>query len=169
MATRYKGIDPAELTDNVFRMVHDDWMLVTAGTLSSFNMMTASWGGLGVVWERKVALCFIRPGRHTFGFLDRSPLFTLSFYDEAYRTALNLCGTKSGRDIDKAKESGLTPIATPAGGVAFDEARLILECRKLYTHDIDPARFLDPAIEEHYPKKDYHRMFLGEIVGCLKR
>ena len=169
MAEGFHRIDPAELRDNVFRIIHEDCMLITAGTLESFNMMTASWGGLGVLWEKKVALCFIRPGRHTFGFVEKSSIFTLSFYAEAYRAALDLCGTKSGRDMDKAREAGLTPITTPAGGIAFDEARLILECRKLYTHDLDPKRFLDAGIEKNYPNKDYHRMYVGEIVSCLKR
>ncbi len=166
---KHTPFDPREIPDNVFRLVHEDWMLITAGTLQSFNMMTASWGGLGVLWEKQVAMCVIRPGRHTYGFVEKSPLFTLSFFTEAFRPALDLCGTKSGRDTNKAKEAGLTPIATPTGGVSFDEARLILECRKVYTHDLDPARFLDPAIERNYPSKDYHRIYVGEIGSILQR
>jgi len=168
MANKLKSIDPALLTDNVFKLLDKNWMLITAGTMDSFNMMTASWGGMGVLWGKKVALCVIRPGRHTFGFVERHPVFTLTFYDEKYRPALNLCGSKSGRDINKAREAGLTPVAAPNGGIYFDEARLALECRKLYWHDLDPEKFLDPGIERNYPNKDYHRMYVGEIVACLE-
>jgi flavin reductase (DIM6/NTAB) family NADH-FMN oxidoreductase RutF len=128
--------------------------------------MTASWGGLGVLWERKVATCYIRPTRHTFGFVEQSPQFTLSFFDETHRKALTYCGTHSGRDTDKVKGAGLTPVKE-GGFVYFSEARLVLACRKIYSQDIGPERFLDPRIEGMYPQKDYHRMYIGEIVKCL--
>jgi flavin reductase (DIM6/NTAB) family NADH-FMN oxidoreductase RutF len=162
------------------------WMLITAGGnstaggtsagKSAWNTMTASWGGLGVLWGRDVAFMFIRPSRHTYQFANTSPVFTLSFFDESYRNALNICGSKSGRDIDKAAEAGLTPIVFGpgiAGGkagdaIGFKEASEIIVCRKLYTHDFDPAKFLDPAsIENNYNGTDYHRMFIGEVLTLL--
>jgi flavin reductase (DIM6/NTAB) family NADH-FMN oxidoreductase RutF len=128
--------------------------------------MTASWGGLGILWERKVATCYIRPTRYTFEFTERSPYFTLSFFDEKHRKKLTYCGTHSGRNTDKVREAGLTPVKE-GGFVYFEEARLVLACRKLYYQDIGPERFLDPMIENMYPQKDYHRMYVGEIVKCL--
>ncbi|GHV50700.1 flavin reductase [Spirochaetia bacterium] len=166
------------------------WMLITAGNAQvdgagDWNTMTASWGGLGVLWARDVAFMFIRPSRHTFGFANDNPLFTLSFFDKKYHDALSLCGEKSGRDIDKAAGAGLSPIvfdgslkgplnsaksASIAGAVGFKEASEIIVCRKLYTHDFDPAAFLDPAsIEKSYGGKDYHRMYIGEIVSLLAK
>jgi flavin reductase (DIM6/NTAB) family NADH-FMN oxidoreductase RutF len=133
-----------------------------------FNTMTASWGGLGILWERKVATCYIRPTRYTFEFTERSPYFTLSFFDEKHRKKLTYCGTHSGRNTDKVREAGLTPVKE-GGFVYFEEARLVLACRKLYYQDIGPERFLDPTIENMYPQKDYHRMYIGEIVKCLVR
>ena len=65
--------------------------------------------------------------------------------------------------------TGLTPLETETGAVYFAQARLVLECRKIYIHDLDPANFLDPSIHEEYPEKDYHRLYLGEVVRCLKR
>jgi flavin reductase (DIM6/NTAB) family NADH-FMN oxidoreductase RutF len=115
---------------------------------------------------------FIRPTRHSFDFANAASLFTLSFFDESQRPALAFCGAASGRDTDKAADSGLTPIVFengPAkGAVAFEEAREIIACRKLYTHDFDPSFFLDSGIEMDYPQKDYHRMFIGEITTLLK-
>ncbi len=164
----FKEIAPQEIKDNVFKLIDQDWMLITAGTLSSFNTMTASWGGLGIMWGRPVAACVIRPSRHTFGFVDRAESFSLCFFEEKYKDILNYCGSKSGRDVDKIKETGLKPIQGKIG-IYYEQARLVLECRKLYTQDIDPKRFVDKNIERNYNGKDYHRMFLGEIVSCLAR
>ncbi len=169
MAYKFRTVSPASRTDNVFKLIDKDWMLVTAGTMESFNMLTASWGGLGILWKRKVAMCFIRPVRHTFGFMERNELFTLSFFEEKYRPALKLCGKKSGRDIDKARAAGLTPVEGRDGGIYFAEARLVFICRKLYWHDIDPSHFVVPKLDIFYPEKDYHRMYVGEIESCLAR
>ncbi len=161
-----KEIRPELLTDNPFKLIGTDWMLITAGAAGSFNTMTANWGGLGILWERKVCFCFIRPTRYTYEFIERSENFTLSFFEERYRKALTYCGSHSGRDTDKIKEAGLTPV-TEGGFVHFVEARLVLACRKLYSQDLSPDRFLDSTIEDMYPKKDYHRMYVGEIKKCL--
>jgi len=169
MAYKFRTVSPGSRTDNVFKLMDRDWMLVTAGTMESFNMLTASWGGLGILWEREVAMCFIRPVRHTFKFMERHEMFTLTFFEEKYRPALRLCGKKSGRDIDKAREAGLTPVLGRNGGIYFAEARLVFECRKLYWHDFNPAHFLVPKLNIFYPRKDYHRMYVGEIVSCLAR
>lgn len=169
MADTLQPVDLYRIKDNPFKLIADDWMLVTAGTIDSFNTMTASWGAMGELWHRKIAVCFIRPNRHTFQFTERSARFTLSFFDETYRKALNFCGTKSGRDVDKMAATGLTPIASESGAVYFEQARIVLECRKIYTHDLDPTAFLDPAIEKEYPKKDYHRMYIGQVERCLMK
>ena len=165
-------LNPAELyeiTDNTFKLIADDWMLVTAGSTDSFNTMTASWGCFGELWHRKIAICFIRPNRYTYEFTEKNDIFTLSFFEEKYRSVLNLCGTKSGRDIDKMSGIGLTPVASEHDSVYFAEARLVLECRKIYIHDFDPKLFLDPSIEKEYPEKDYHRMYIGQIMKCLMK
>jgi flavin reductase (DIM6/NTAB) family NADH-FMN oxidoreductase RutF len=129
--------------------------------------MTASWGGFGVVWGKNICWIVIRPHRHTYGFVEKAGYFSLSFFNEKYRDALNFCGSNSGKNVDKVKGTGLTPVETGSGNVYFSEARLVIECRKLYFTDIDPSHFIDPAIESNYPAKDYHRMFIGEIVQCL--
>lgn len=162
----FKDVKPEQLTDNPFKLIGKDWMLITAGSGDSANTMTASWGGLGILWERQVAFCFIRPTRHTYAFVDRAPLFTLSFFEEKYRKTLTFCGSHSGRERDKIAESGLTALRDE-GFIYFREARLVLACRKLYFQDIKPEQFLDQKILDMYPQKDYHRMYAGEIVKCL--
>ena len=161
-----KKISPEELNDNVFKLIGSDWMLITAGKIGAYNTMTASWGAMGVLWSKKVCFCFIRPDRHTRSFVEKSDKFTLSFFNDDYRGALNLCGSRSGRDTDKAKEAGITPVKSPSGSVYFGEARLVIECKKIYFQDFDPANFVDAGIQGNYPKNDYHRMYVGEIIGC---
>ncbi|MDA8098383.1 MAG: flavin reductase family protein [Nitrospiraceae bacterium] len=163
----FETIAPEQLTDNPFTLIGKDWMLITAGTQEKFNTMTASWGGLGVLWERKVVFCFVRPTRYTYEFMERGDRFTLSFFGERHRKALQFCGSHSGRNTDKMQGAGLTPF-DDNGFISFQEARLVLACRKVYFQDILPQQFLDPSIENMYPQKDYHRMYAGEIVRCLK-
>ena len=162
-------IDPYLIKDNVFKLIGADWMLVTAGTLESFNTMTASWAAMGELWNRRICISFVRPVRHTYQFMEKADYYTLSFFEDKHRDALRLCGQKSGRDVDKIAATGLTPVASDSGAVYFAEARLVMECKKIYIHDIDPAHFLDPKIDDEYPNKDYHRMYIGEVVRCLMR
>ena len=143
-------------------------MLLTSGDFAAghFNTMTVGWGSLGVMWGRPFVQVVVRPTRYTYGFMEQYESFTLCAFPDAYRQALRILGTKSGRDGDKIAEAGLTPIAStliPAPG--FDEADLIIECRKMYWQDMEPAHFLDPTIENHYAKKDYHRIYFGEAVA----
>jgi len=167
--TEFKPSQVKSLSDNVFALLDDDWMLITAGSTKKWNTMTASWGGFGILWNKPVAFIFVRPTRHTYRFTETATRFTLSFFERRWKKALLLCGSKSGRDTDKAKATGLTSFSPGPGLVSFRQARMILACRKLYHSDLDPRRFLDPRIERNYPKKDYHRMYVGEIVRCLRR
>lgn len=168
--THFNDISPLDIRDNPFQLVGREWMLITAGSLDLFNTMTASWGTFGHLWERDVAICYVRPQRHTYGFMERNSVYTLSFFDETWRKALEYCGTHSGRDVDKMAQTGLTPFATPGGAVGYEQARLILECRKLYTGDITEAGFIDRALmDEVYGRRDFHRFYVGEITHALMR
>ncbi len=164
----FKAIKPTEITDNTFKLLDKDWMLVTAGNLEDFNTMTASWGHLGILWNLPIAIAYIRPQRYTYEFVNKYEDYTLTFFTEAYRSALKFCGSRSGRDYDKIAETGLTPIQTQRGNVIFQEARLVLECRKIYEDDLKKGNFLVPEIaEKHYPKNDFHRFYMGEIINVL--
>ena len=162
----FKSFSPEQLKDNVFKLVGSDWMLITAGKIKKYNTMTASWGGFGVLWGKNVCFCFVRPSRYTYEFMEKESAFSLSFFEEKYRSALNYCGTKSGRDVDKAAGAGITPAQSESGIVYFKEARIVIECKKIYFQDLEPRNFLDAGIEKNYGGKDYHRMYIGEITGC---
>lgn len=99
--------------------------------------------------------------------MEKSEAFTLSFFAERYKPQLNFCGSRSGRETDKVDECGFTVRAAENGSVFFDEARLVLECRKLYFQDLDPANFVDDSLMKNYPQQDFHRMYIGEITRAL--
>jgi flavin reductase (DIM6/NTAB) family NADH-FMN oxidoreductase RutF len=165
----YKVISPAEIKGNPFSLIGEDWMLITAGNIENYNTMTASWGGLGVLWHKNICTIYVRPQRYTFEFLEKNEIFTLSFFDSSYREALKFCGSKSGRDYNKAAETGLTPSATDINSVGFHESNLIIECRKIYFQDIVPENFLDESIQKNYPDSDYHRVYVGEILNIYSK
>lgn len=162
-------VKPEQLQWNPFTKIGKEWMLVTAGTKEKFNTMTASWGGAGVLWGKNVATAYIRPQRYTKEFVDAEELFTLTFFGDQCREALNLCGKLSGRDCDKVGQAGLTPYFTD-GTVSFEEADTILVCRKLYADTIKPECFLSQEDDcKWYEAKDYHTMYIAEIVKVLVR
>jgi flavin reductase (DIM6/NTAB) family NADH-FMN oxidoreductase RutF len=163
----FKSIQPEEFKDNAFSLISTDWMLITAGNKQSFNMMTASWGSLGHLWNRNIAVIYIRPTRYTYSFAEKNDYFTICFFNEKYREILNICGSTSGRDSDKIKATGLIPLETELGNIYYEQARLVMECEKIYYEDIKPEMFLDKSIERMYPQKDYHRMYIGEIINTL--
>jgi flavin reductase (DIM6/NTAB) family NADH-FMN oxidoreductase RutF len=168
---KFKSINPFSLKENVFDMLQDEWMLITAGKPNDFNTMTAAWGGFGILWRKPIAIIYIRPQRYTYKYTEQEERFSLSFFGHKnHRKALSFCGSKSGRVYDKPKETGLTAALTPENNIAFQEARLVFDCKKLYADDIKPEHFFDIELEQSiYPTKDYHRFYIGEIVGCYEK
>jgi len=162
-------IDFKEFNLNVCRAWTDDWFLLTCGENKpkKFNCMTVGWGSLGVMWGRPFVQAVVRPHRYTYSFMEKYDTFTLCAFPPEYHGALNICGTKSGRDTDKIKETGLTPIPSlKVAAPGFEEAELSIECRKIYRDVFNPARFLDPTIDANYKDKDYHAVYFGEIL-CI--
>ena len=165
MAFKEIGIDELEL--NPFEKIGHEWALVTAGNESAYNTMTVSWGTMGVLWGKNVVSVFIRPQRYTKQFVDAADTFTLSFYGPEHKRALSVLGSKSGRDADKVAEVGFTPLFVE-GTCAFEQAGLVLVCRKLYADDVKPERFLDATVDAAcYPEHDYHTMYVGEVEKVL--
>jgi flavin reductase (DIM6/NTAB) family NADH-FMN oxidoreductase RutF len=170
MVEKFRHINIRDITDNTFNAIGNDWMLITAGDLSSFNMMTANWGSFGVLWHRPIAICFVRPQRYTYQFIEKSDHFTLCFLEDQYKEALNLCGSISGRNVNKTAATGLTPMETTLGSIYFEQARIVLECHKIYADNLKPDNFLvKDIINEVYSKSDFHKFYIGEIISCLKK
>lgn len=169
--TSFKEMLPGELTENTFRMIGDDWMLITAmdPATGKYNTMTASWGGFGVLFHKPVAYIFIRPQRYTKEFVDSAEYMTLSFFGGEMRKALQICGSKSGKDCDKIKEAGLSPFID-GKIVGFREADKIFVCRKLYADKLTKDGFFGDKIPcQVYSAGDYHTMYILEIEKILTK
>lgn len=164
----FNEVDINSFKTNPFTLIGDEWMLITAGTKEKCNTMTASWGGVGVIWGKNVATIYIRPTRYTKEFIHREDSFTIAFFDKQYKKALGICGSKSGRDCDKIKEAGLT-VGFDGEVPYINEAKMVLVCKKLYHDEIKPNNFVENWIDENYPNKDYHTMYIGEIVKVLDK
>lgn len=166
-----KEITAREMELSTLR-IGGDWMLITAGTEETgYNTMTASWGHLGSIWGHQkdalTSVVYVRPQRYTKQFVDREPLYTLSFFPNEYRDALAYLGTHSGRDGDKVAHVGLTPVFGE-GYTTFAEADLTLVCRKLYRAPILEEGFIDREVMERcYPEHDFHDMYIGKVVKIL--
>lgn len=156
------------LKESVFSLIGDRWMLVAATDKSGrTNAMTASWGGMGVLWGKKVAFVFIRPQRYTKRFVDEAAKFTLSFFDDSYKNMLGYMGKVSGKDEDKIAKSGLT-VTDRNGAPVFKEASLTLVCKKMYRDTLKEENLIDKSIiEKWYPQRDYHDVYVAEIVEEL--
>ena len=159
----------------VFEMFSHQMALVTAGDLEHFNGCTIGWGSLGNIWGKTgIVTVYVYPSRYTCEFLKANDTFTVSFFPEEYRAALNYMGSHSGRDEDKVKAAGLTPVSV-GESVGYREAELTFLCKKLYQHEFEKAD-LDKEIQEYYqasPKVyphdangdwQTHFMFVGEII-----
>ena len=164
----FQELDAKSLSMNPFSLIGDKWMLITSGNQEKYNTMTASWGSIGVMWGKNVAFAFIRPQRYTFEFVENEEYFTLSFYPDEYKKTLSLCGKVSGRDVDKVKEANLTPIFDEQAPY-FEESNLVLVCKKLYAQNLSSEYFCEKDLDKFYPNKDYHKMFVGEIIKVLAK
>lgn len=165
--SQFISIAPESLDKSPFQLIGKDWMLVTAQANGKANTMTASWGGLGVMWGKNVAYVVIRPQRYTKTFVDASDTFSLSFYDESFRKELSYLGKVSGRDEDKITTAGLT-LTLEGETPYFEEANLVLLCKKLYSQEFKPECFIDTDLDaKWYPNKDYHVLYVVEVEKVL--
>lgn len=161
----FKEINIKDLNENFVKLVVDEWMLVSAGNENNYNMMTASWGYFGEMWGKDTAVTVIRPQRYTKEFIDKEEYFSLSFYGDS-KDIHKICGKKSGRDTDKTKETGLTPVFDN-NTVYFEQARIVVICKKIYCQKIDPECFIDKSVIDKWYDDDYHYAYVGQIEKVL--
>ncbi len=161
-----KEINIRDIKDNFVKMISNDWALLTAGTKNDFNTMTISWGGVGELWNKDVCFVFVRPQRYTYEFMEKNDYFSLSFFDSEYKKELGICGSKSGRDIDKMAETGFIPVDF-GNAIGYEQAKVNIVLKKLAYQDMKPDGFIDEAIMNNYANNDFHRVYVGEIVKVV--
>ena len=161
----------------VFELFEKQWALVTAGSPERFNGCTVGWGCMGTLWNKPVITVYLHPARYTRAFLAESDSFTVCFFPEDCRKALGLMGSRSGRDGDKVRAAGLTPVAV-GNSVGYKEASLTFLCRKLYQHPF-AKEDLAPEIRDYYrshakvfPPDEHgewqpHWVFVGEVMETI--
>ena len=157
-----------EFTTDILSVFDKKWALLTAGDSDRFNTMTISWGGLGTLWGKPVATVYVRTSRYTHEFMDAKDFFTVSFYPEECKQLLGVLGSKSGRDMDKMKESGLTPVQV-GESMSFKEAEVTLVCRKLFKQQLDVANMPEDVAKAMYEGQAPHDMYIGEIVDIIRK
>lgn len=169
MNKNFIEIAPNDIEKNTFTLIGNEYMLITAKKDDKVNTMTASWGGLGVMWNKNVAYIVVRPQRYTKEFVDFSDCFSLSFFNGEIKDKLAYLGTVSGRDEDKITKSGLTTICED-NIPYFEEAKLVLFCKKLFKSEFKEDNFIDKEIiNKNYPNKDFHTLYIGEITKVIKK
>lgn len=162
-----KEILPIDFVIQVNDLWANKWFLLTSGDFKKdhFNTMTVAWGYFGIMWNKPLAVAVVRPTRFTYEFMEQYETFSLSAFNKKHKKDLSLLGTKSGRDGDKISETKLTVVPSEMiSAPCFNEAELIIECKKIYWDDFKPEHFVDESIHKSYPLKDYHRMYFGEIL-----
>ena len=177
MSNLLREINPTENLDkNVFDLISNSWMLITAGDSKKLNTMTASWGCFGSLWGKFITMCFIRPERYTFKFIESNDFYTLSFYNDKYRDVLKYCGTHSGRDVDKIRNTNLTAVFDEKAPY-FKESSLVFICKKIYSDYMYKKNFTNEEIQSNIcnawyrdsDSADFHKFYIGEIVKVLSR
>ena len=157
------------LEADVFTKFDKQWALVTAGTPEHYNTMTISWGSLGTIWAprgngRQIATVYVKPSRYTFGYLEKSDYYTISFFPESCRKDMAYLGSHSGRDEDKLAATSLTPVEKSNGTMGFEEAALTLVCHKLYSDAFKKEGIPADIVQAYYDGDEPHHFFIGEIV-----
>ncbi|MBF0575087.1 DUF4468 domain-containing protein [Dysgonomonas sp. GY617] len=162
----FRQISADKIPGNIIKLLNNA-TLITSGSGDDVNVMAASWGGLGVFWEKPVSFCFLNPQRYSISTMDKGETYTISFYTEAYNDAIQYCGSTSGRNEDKIKGSGLTPIKTPSGATAFAEAWMIFECKKMIAQPLSQDAIADTTSDaaKKWNGKALHKMYMGEILN----
>lgn len=161
----FKEITAKEIKGNIIEKIANEWMLISAGDEKGYNMMTASWGFMGEMWGEDTAVAMVRPQRYTMEFIEKSGFYTLSFYGDN-KDIHKVCGSKSGRDVDKTALTGLTPVFSD-NTVYFEEANLVIICKKQYADSLKQENFTDTEPIKWYENKDFHNMIFGKIEKVL--
>lgn len=155
--------------ENIFSELLSKNPILTAGNKTTgFNCLTVSWGGIGVLWGKKVAYLFVRKSRYTYSFLEKSDSITLSFLDEKYKDSVLYVGTHSGRDEDKLINAQLTYTYDPDFDACYiKECSYCFKMKKLYHSDLEIEELPEEIQKQYYKEDGKHTMFVCEIKQFL--
>jgi flavin reductase (DIM6/NTAB) family NADH-FMN oxidoreductase RutF len=151
-----------------FTLIHHRQLLITVANGTAANAMTASWGGLGVLWNKPVSAIFVRPQRYTYTLLEQAEAYSLAVLPSDNRAPLTYCGTHSGRDGDKLSAAALS-VFYHEGTPCIEQAEFVIVCRKLHAVSFAPDQFTERSLLSYYTANDFHRQYIGEITAVLTK
>lgn len=132
------------------------------------NVMTIGWGTVGIIWGRPTFVVLVRPSRYTYEFIEDSGLFTVNVPTEEMRRWVSVCGTRSGRHLDKLAAYNMTTSpGQMVDAVTIDAAPMVYECKVVHSNDVVPANLNSEVEARSYGGHDYHRVYFGEILGAF--
>lgn len=172
MENLFNSISPEDIKENPIKLFGHDWAVVAAGSENNFNELTVSWGALGDAWwdNMPIAIVFVSATRYTHKFLEENETFSINVFPSEFKKALAYIGSHSGKDEDKVKATGLEVEFTELHTPVFLQSRLIIECKKIYSHDLDKSKFSESLIGNYSQKKFQgvipHTVYFGEIINC---
>lgn len=165
-----KEIDVKEFVLNPYEMIHKEWLLINSFNEEKVNSMTASWGGIGVIWNKPVMYLFVRPQRFTQELLPNNDYFSVTVLGNEYRKTLNYLGTASGRDEDKLAKAELTVERGENNIPIIKEGKLNILLKKLYVQQLTEESFIEKdLVDKHYETRDFHYMYVAEIIKVLEK
>jgi len=129
------------------------------------NLMTIGWGALGEVWGKPLWVVLVRPSRYTYKCIEAGGGFTVNVPSAALEDACRVCGSQSGRTVDKFVACRLTAeraLAVQAPTVA--ECPIVYECKVVHSNDVLSDRLAREILNGAYPGGDFHRVYWGEIL-----
>lgn len=168
MNNKWKNISVEQIKENPFTIMQNDWTAIVSQKEGIVNAMPASWGEMGVLWSMPIITVFVPTTRYTHELMENNEYFVLEVFDKNYREALNLLSSRSGRDFDKVTKAGLTSSFTAKHNTPYiNEGRLIIECKKIYSHTFDITQIPDSVYDAYYKdnKIGMHTMYIGQIIN----
>lgn len=168
---KLRPIELTSLKPEIFRLFEEQPPLLTAGDRSSCNTMTIGWCQLGTLWHLPVCTVYVRPERYTYQFMEAQDYFTVSVLPESETQTIRVCGTKSGRDLDKIQECGLTLCYGAGDAPFFEEAELVLVCKKIFVQDMTPDCVVDGTniLPYYNATNGWHRIYTGQVVEAYMK
>ena len=160
-----RRVNISECSNDVNKVLEVGAFLTTKAG-DKVNSMVIGWGHIGIIWARPTFICYVRESRFTKELLDANPEFTINVPVNGFdKNAFAICGSRSGRDMDKIAESGLTLVDSEKVSVpGIKEYPLTLECKVIYRQEQDPSVIPENILNQFYSAGDYHTMYIGEIV-----
>ncbi|WP_369703401.1 flavin reductase family protein [Clostridium moutaii] len=162
-----------ENMDQTIKNISKGRAFLTSKYNGKVNTMTIGWGSIGVIWRKPVFTVLVRESRYTREFIESSGEFTVSVrFDDDMKKAFSICGTKSGRDIDKFKECGLQILPGKSlNSPVIDGCNMYYECKIIYKRNMDKKLLSEEVDLDCYGgtnEGDYHTIYYGEIVNCYQ-